>query len=133
MTRFITALLFALTLALPAKAQDADIQAVITSQMDAFKADDFATAFSYAAPNIKRMFGNSDRFGMMVRQGYPMVHRPADVEYLELEERGGAFFQRVQVQDASGAFHYLGYMMVETPDGWQIAGVTMLPAPDVAA
>lgn len=133
MTRFLSALLFALALALPAEAQDADIQAVITNQMEAFKADDFDTAFTYAAPNIKRMFGTADRFGMMVRQGYPMVHRPADVEYLELEDRGGVLWQRVQVQDAQGAFHYLAYMMIETPDGWQIAAVQTLPAPDVAA
>ena len=38
----------------------------------AFKAVDFAQAFTYA-PNIKGMFGTADRFGMMVRNGYPMV------------------------------------------------------------
>ena len=111
---------------------DADgIQSTITAQMEAFKADDFAQAFTYAAPNIKGIFGTADRFGMMVRNGYPMVHRPAGIRYLELRELGGRLWQKVQVQDAEGSFHYLDYAMVETPEGWQIAAVQFLPAPDV--
>ncbi|MEM1353056.1 MAG: DUF4864 domain-containing protein [Pseudomonadota bacterium] len=135
MFRFALLMALFLGFAAPAAAQtqsDANgIQSTITAQMEAFKVDDFAQAFSYAAPNIKGMFGTADRFGMMVKNGYPMVHRPADVRYLELRELGGRLWQKVQVQDADGTFHYLDYGMVPTEQGWQIAAVQFLPAPDV--
>ena len=34
-------------------AQERDIQAVITQQIEAFQVDDFAQAFTYASPNIQ--------------------------------------------------------------------------------
>ena len=116
-------------------AQDAQsaITATIQSQIDAFLTDDFDTAFSHASPNIKRMFGTSEQFGMMVRQGYPMVWRPGAVRYLELEERGGSLFQKVLITDGQGVPHLLEYQMIETADGWQINGVRILEAPQVGA
>lgn len=133
MIRF--ALTFALiaTLALPARAEPEAIQNTISSQIDAFLADDFERAFTYAAPSIQGLFGSAERFEMMVRNGYPMVHRPADLQFLDLREIAGRLWQRVQVQDQNGTFHYLDYAMVQTENGWQIAGVQLLPAPDVSA
>ena len=121
-----------------ASAQDAlppepGIEATIGAQIEAFLADDFAEAFSYASPNIQGMFGNSDNFGLMVRQGYPMVWRPGDVQYLELHEEGGLLWQKVQIQDQAGGLHILDYQMIETPDGWRINGVYLLPAPGLSA
>ena len=52
------------------------IESVISKQIEAFRADDFATAFTFASPNIRSMFGTPDNFGVMVRRGYPMVWRP---------------------------------------------------------
>jgi hypothetical protein len=109
------------------------IENTIQSQIDAFRADDFATAFTFASPNIKSMFGSSDRFGMMVQRGYPMVWRPADVEYLELRDIDGRLFQKVLIEDASGVMHVLDYQMIETENGWQINGVQLLQAPPVGA
>ncbi|MGX9355252.1 DUF4864 domain-containing protein [Roseobacteraceae bacterium S113] len=105
------------------------IEDTITAQINAFKADDFETAFSFAAPNIQGIFGNSERFGMMVRQGYPMVWRPEDVRYLELRKIAGALWQRVQVTDARGEVHFLDYRMVEADNGWKISGVQILKPP----
>jgi hypothetical protein len=117
-----------------AVAQDqAAITATIQSQIDAFLADDFETAFTFASPAIKQMFGTSERFGSMVRQGYPMVWRPGSVKYLELEEKFGGLYQKVLVTDAQGVPFVLEYQMIETPDGWQINGVQVLRAPEVGA
>ena len=124
-------LLTAAFLALPAAAQEAPIRDTIQGQIDAFKADDFARAFSFASPMIKGIFGTADNFGAMVKNGYPMVYRPAEVEMLELREVAGNLWQRVRVVDQAGTAHYLDYMMVETPEGWQINAVQILPAPDV--
>lgn len=109
------------------------IEGTITAQIDAFLRDDFAKAFTYASPNIQGMFGSSERFGQMVQRGYPMVWRPADVEYQDLREIAGNLWQRVKIQDQSGRFHYLDYQMIQTGDGWRINGVQLLRMPDVSA
>ncbi len=127
--------LFCVALALPAQAQDGNsaIRGVIQSQIDAFLQDDFATAFTYASPTIKGIFGTSERFGMMVRQGYPMVWRPADVQFLDLREMAGRTVQRVMITDGAGSVYLLDYEMIETGDGWQINGVQVLRPPSVGA
>ena len=133
MIRMLVVTLMALALIGPAKAQNADAQGVIAAQIEAFQRDDFVTAFSYASPTIKGIFRTPDRFGVMVRNGFPMVWRPAQVEYLEQREVGGVIFQRVLIEDNKGALHALEYQMLPTPDGWQIDGVQFIAPPAVAA
>ncbi|MDJ0859966.1 MAG: DUF4864 domain-containing protein [Dinoroseobacter sp.] len=117
-----------------AQADDAaDIQATIGAQIEAFKADDFAEAFTYASPMIQSMFGSSERFGVMVRNGYPMVWRPAEVQYLSLEERGGSLYQKVLVRDLQGGRHVLEYQMIKNMAGWRINGVRLVRDPSVGA
>ncbi len=129
-----SAFAFLLSLAaLPAAAQEDPIQSTILNQIEAFKADDFATAFGFASPNIKGIFQTPENFGMMVRNGYPMVHRPADVRMLEQREVAGRLWQKVLITDAEGRSHVLDYQMVETPEGWQINGVQLLPSGGVGA
>ncbi|WP_425092623.1 DUF4864 domain-containing protein [Tropicimonas sp. S265A] len=110
-----------------------DIRATISAQLEAFKSDDFAQAFSYASPMIQSMFGTSDRFGMMVRNGYPMVWRPDEVRYLELEQRGGSLYQQVLIRDLQGGVHVLEYQMIRNQAGWRINGVQILRDPSVGA
>lgn len=133
MLKFITAGLSALLLSLlfsfGATAQQAEIEGTISSQIEAFKADDFEQAFTYATPNLRRLFQSPQNFERMVTSGYPMVWRPADVEYLELGQRGGFLFQKVQITDQQGAVHLLMYQMEQTSEGWRIGGVQILQAP----
>ncbi len=115
-------------------AQDADaIEGVIGGQLEAFNQRDVGEAWQYASPNIQRMFGNSTNFGVMVQRGYPMVWDNADVRFLELREINGFLWQKVIVRDRAGEFHALDYQMIETANGWQINGVTLVPLPDVGA
>jgi Domain of unknown function (DUF4864) len=125
--------LAAVFLAPRAEAQEEPIQNTIQSQIDAFLSDDFARAFSFASPNIKGIFGSAENFGAMVTQGYPMVHRPADVKMLELREVAGNLWQRVMITDQQGRTHLLDYQMIETSDGWQINGVQLLPEVGIGA
>ena len=131
----ILAFVFGLWMAATAAvAQDSDaIEDVIGNQLDAFNNRDIAEAWQYASPNIKRLFGNSGNFGMMVQQGYPMVWDNSDVRFLELRDVRGNLWQKVMVRDAQGGLHILDYQMIETGEGWQINGVQLLPAPDVGA
>lgn len=126
MRALILSIAFFIAVSVGAKAQDTDIQAVIGNQIEAFKADDFDTAFTFASPNIQGIFRTPENFGRMVSQGYPMVWRPAKVQYLDLEERAGTLLQRVMITDQSGRVHMLAYAMLETPNGWKINGVQIL-------
>lgn len=119
--------------ALPAAADETAIQGVIDDQIAAFRQDDFATAFTFASPTIQGLFRNPDNFGLMVRQGYPMVWRPDAVEYLRAEKRGAIWEQDVLITDGTGTLHTLRYSMIETENGWKINGVQLLRAPDIGA
>ena len=120
---------FLVTGAISAQAQDADIRDTITQQFEAFKVDDFAMAFTFASPSLQTLFQTPENFGRMVSQGYPMVWRPAVVEYLELREEAGTYWQKVQITDKDGKLHYLEYRMEQTEAGWRINGVQILDAP----
>jgi len=117
----------------PAQADPAAVQGVIDGQITAFRADDLDTAFTFAAPGIQGLFRNPSSFGAMVRQGYPMVWRPGSVEYLRSDQAGPFWEQEVLITDAGGRLHLLLSRLTETPDGWRIASVELLRAPEVGA
>lgn len=138
MRKLITGLTLGLTLAGSLWAQDVlppepAIEDTIQSQIDAFLEDDFATAFSFASPNLRTMFRTPENFGAMVRQGYPMVWRPDAVNFGDLRSISGGMYQRVIVTDEAGNLHYLDYQMQQVDGQWRIAGVQILQAPDLAA
>jgi hypothetical protein len=135
MTRLILALCLAVGLTAPAQAQSdpSDVESVIRSQIDAFLQDDFETAFTFASPGIKRLFGTPENFGRMVQQGYPMVWRPAEVTFLGRETAGGTVLQRVQIVDSGGTVHTLLYQLTPGGAGWQINGVQILDAAQLGA
>jgi len=109
------------------------MRGVITSQIEAFRVDDFGLAFSYASPNIQNYFQSSERFEAMVRNGYPMVHRPAEVRFLELREFAGALWQKMLIRDQAGVVHILDYQMVKGDEGWLINAVELLQQPETGA
>jgi len=126
--RLLAALLFALFLGNSAFAQDAQaaIREMIQGQLDAFLAGDVPRAFGYAAPGIQGVFGTPERFGTMVREGYPMVWRPAGVRFLDLHPRDGGVWQRVMITDSTGRAHLLDYEIIPTEEGPRIGAVLIL-------
>ncbi|WP_343117068.1 DUF4864 domain-containing protein [Ostreiculturibacter nitratireducens] len=106
------------------------IRGVIGAQFDAFRAQDEATAFTFASPAIKGMFQTPQNFGVMVRNGYPMIWAPGDVEFLGLREERGFLYQRVRVTDRAGEVFFFDYEMVESEAGWQINGVFPVKSTD---
>jgi hypothetical protein len=132
MPRTVSVLLLSglLLLAAPvSQAQDgALIERVISEQITAFQADDMEAAFALASPALRRLFRTSERFGQMVQQGYPMVHRPQSLRFLGRREVGGFVLQRVMVSDAEGRLHLLEYQMLQSGPGFVINGVRLIPA-----
>ena len=138
MRAFVIGVFVWISMALGATAQSAlppekGIEDTIQGQVDAFLVDDFAGAFTFASPMIQGIFGSAERFGAMVKNGYPMVWRPAEVEFLDLRRVNGLPVQRVMVRDAAGKQHFLDYQMIPGEAGWLINGVSIVEAPGVAA
>ena len=129
MIRFIT--VFFWLIAAPLAAQETDIEGVIGDQLRAFNERDVDGAWQYAAPNIQSIFRDPQTFGTMVQRGYPMVWTNRDVQFLDSKDFGVITRQVIRLTDSQGGFHFLEYQMIETPDGWRIAGVQILPPPDV--
>jgi hypothetical protein len=131
-------LLLAFALAWPAAAQEsalsdgdrAAIRDIIGRQVEAFRRDDGDTAFGLASPNIQHMFGSSDIFMDMVRQGYQPVYRPRAFDFAEIVELNGQPTQKVHVVGPDGRPVNAFYPMTRLPDGtWRIDGC-FLQAPD---
>ena len=109
-------------------APNADIEATIAGQFEAFIAEDVDTAWTFASPTIQQLFQSPGNFGRMVQQGYPMVWNPGQISFVDLQQLGSIIVQRVEVIDQAGTAHMLGYQMVETEAGWRINAVQLLRA-----
>jgi hypothetical protein len=140
--RFVLGLIAAVMLfALPARAESlsaddkAAFQSVISGQIDAFRAEDGARAYSYAAPMIKQIFPNPDVFMNMVRQGYQPVYRPQSFRFGDAGfSASGRPVQKVTVVGPDGITYEAIYTMEQQPDGsWQISGCAIVRAPDLGA
>ncbi|MFZ5676035.1 MAG: DUF4864 domain-containing protein [Pseudomonadota bacterium] len=126
-----------LVAALPVRAQGisdaeaAEFQRIITSQLDAFTADDGAAAYGFAAPNIQRLFPTPEVFMSMVQKGYAPVYRRQSYSFGRIgNEMGGQPTQHVTIVDANGKAWTAFYAMERQPDGsWKISGCSLVEAP----
>jgi len=123
------AFLLALSLAWPAAAQElsdrdrAAIRDVISQQIEAFRRDDGNAAFSFASPDVQRLFGTAQTFMDMVRKGYRPVYRPRVFDFGNIVEMNGQPTQRVHVVGPDGRRVNALYPMTRLPDGsWRIDG-----------
>jgi hypothetical protein len=99
------------------------VRAVIQAQLNAFRRDDAALAFSYAAPGIRATFGSAENFMEMVRTQYAVVYRPKSVTFESLLVSEGDVVQVVRFTDAGGQAWQALYPMQRAADGtWRIGG-----------
>ncbi|GAA2872146.1 hypothetical protein GGQ99_000938 [Aminobacter niigataensis] len=125
------AIVFATLLcAFPALAGDAEIKAAqgsISGQLQAFRAGDNATAYGYAAPNVKRIFPTLETFMGMVSGGYKPVHHPQSFDFGKSREMGPtAIAQQVLIVGPDGKDYEAVYTLELQPDGiWRITGVSL--------
>ena len=104
--------------------------AVVQAQLAAFAKDDATKAFSYATPQIQKVFGTPQNFLAMVRQQYPVVYRPATTAFFKPEPHAGDVLLRVQMTDANDA-QWLAVYSLQRPSQksqpWRIAGCVVVP------
>jgi hypothetical protein len=103
------------------------IERTIRMQLDAFEHDDADRAFAFAAPDIQRFFGSSDRFIDMVRENYEPVYRPASVRFLRIDLVDGEWTQTVQITDEQGkVWRALFTMRRQTDKAWRVGGCQLV-------
>ena len=112
--------------------QETQVREVISAQVEAFKRDDAAAAYSFASPEIQAQFPDATAFIGMVQRGFPEVYRPHSLRFLRLEtESDGRIVQRVLVQGAGGTIVTAVYEMIEIGGKWRINGCTFLRGADI--
>lgn len=97
------------------------LHAVIRQQLEAFRRNDYAAAYVFAAPAIKEQFP-VEAFERMVRTGYPIIAQSTDATFgLTLDDGEKAVVTvRVVAADGNASFHYL---LERSGEDWRIAGV----------
>ena len=99
------------------------VRAVIEAQLDAFRQDDAARAFSLASPGIRATFGTPENFMEMVRTSYAVVYRPRSVKFETPMAFDGQVVQPVRMTDDEGRAWIAIYPMQRQPDGsWRTNG-----------
>lgn len=117
----------------PSAADRAEIKAVISRQIEAFRHDDAKVAFSLASPGIQQTFKTPENFLRMVRTAYQPVYRPASVTFLNLSGIENEVVQAVQLSDSSGAIWVALYPMQQQTDGsWKTHGCQLFRADSVS-
>ncbi len=114
----------------PALAGETEVKAAqntIESQIDAFLAGDNDTAYSFAAPGIKRLFPTLDQFMAMVTSGYQPVWHPRSFAFGQAEEPSAdSIVQHVLLVGPDGKDYEAVYTLERQPDGvFRITGVSL--------
>tara|TARA_Y100001933_G_scaffold139974_1_gene138810 strand:+ start:26 stop:445 length:420 start_codon:yes stop_codon:yes gene_type:complete len=99
------------------------VRNTISSQIEAFKENNIEKAFTFAAPNIQAQFSNPEVFGLMVKNGYPIIWRPKSFKFTKFQDLGNQSIQRVLFQSHDGRLKTYDYILEKYDDLWKIAGV----------
>jgi len=99
------------------------VRYTISSQIDAFKEKDVKKAYTFAAPNIQAQFPSPDIFGLMVRNGYPVIWNPKNYKFTSFKDLGNRCIQRVLFQSYDGSLESYDYLLEKDGNLWKIAGV----------
>ena len=115
--------------------EKSEFQRIITAQISAFRADDGPTAYSFAAPVVRKIFPTPEIFMSMVKQGYSPVYRPQSFNFTEaLIDPLGRPAQKMLVVGPDGKTYEALYSMEKQPDGtWRISGCILLEIPGLDA
>jgi hypothetical protein len=99
------------------------VREVIVAQMAAFAIDDADRAFETATPAVREAIGSSGRFLAMVRGAYPMVYRPAALNFHKPDFDEGTVLQLVEIKDGDDKSWLALFAVERQPDqSWRISG-----------
>jgi len=100
----------------------------VMQQLEAFRRDDFDTAYGFASAYIRQLFDRAS-FERMVRAGYPEIARSSFAALAEIrEEPDGPVYLRLMIRGANGRSIEAVYEMVAEEGAWKINGVVARPS-----
>jgi len=113
-----------------AQALDADAQAaggIVMQQLEAFRRNDFTTAYTFASVTVRTTFDRT-RFEQMVRTGYPEIAHSVSAT-IGGSRRGdaGEIYLLVRIVGDNGRAIEAVYELVTETGGWRINGVVTRP------
>ena len=98
----------------------------VMKQLEAFRRDDFDTAFTFASGAIGAQFDRPS-FETMVRRGYPEIARSAIAAVVKTElPSDGVAYVTVKIRGANGQSIEALYELT-WEDDWKISGVVTRP------
>ena len=100
-----------------------EVRDTISLQIDAFKQNDIKKAYTFASANIQAQFPNPEVFGLMVRNGYPVIWKPKSFKFTRFKDLGNRCIQRVLFQSYNGSLETYDYILEKNDNLWKIAGV----------
>ncbi len=126
------AVLLALALATPAARAQTDEKAAaepVMRQLDAFRRNDYDTAFTFASGLIHQLFDRAS-FERMVKSGYPEIADSVRATVIAAQTGPeGHLYLIVKVRGANGQHIEAMYDMVREDGVWKINGVVAKPDP----
>jgi hypothetical protein len=121
-----------LTLVAPAARAQPDEKAAadpVLRQLDAFRRNDFDTAYTFASAEIQRLF-DRPAFERMVKSGYPEIADSVRAHVASTRiAPDGHLYLLVKIRGANGQHVEALYDMVREAGVWKINGVVAKPDP----
>jgi hypothetical protein len=111
----------------PAPAEH-DLYSVVNRQLADFRADDFTSAYEYAASGMQRKFSRT-QFERMIRRDFASMTRVARVEFGAIRVADDAVFMQVFLIGSEGTVRGFLYRFMAESGSWKIAGVQSLGPP----
>jgi Domain of unknown function (DUF4864) len=101
---------------------EGQLRKVIESQLAAFRQDDYARAFEFAASALRTQV-SLPAFERMVKNGYPIIAKSNAVQFGVILDNGDEALANVAIAGASGSTHHFQYVLRREHSGWKIVGV----------
>ncbi|HEV7404773.1 MAG TPA: DUF4864 domain-containing protein [Chthoniobacteraceae bacterium] len=99
------------------------LSAVIEGQLAAFRAEDYAKAYTFAATEIKGMF-SKEKFEQMVKAGYPVIAHSTTAEFGIAIDSGDEAVVSVKVISGDKKSVTYQYHLIKEKGVWRIGGVS---------
>ena len=113
----------------PSTSDWTEIRRVIAAQRDALVDGDAERAFSFAAPSIRRHFGDVATFMRMVQQSYRALIEARYVEFLDGAVIAGDIVQPLRLVLPDGTVLVAIYGVQRQADGgWRITACVIAPS-----
>lgn len=104
-----------------------ELYSVVNSQLAAFRADDFTSAYRFAASTVREKF-TQPAFEAMIRRNYAQMAHARRVEFGSAKVQGSAAVVEVFFIAADGSVRAFLYSLMAEGGAWKIDGAEEMPA-----